>query len=465
MTHQHLITATKAAFLLSCAVPISMPAVAKDSDNACNPETHGAVPNDGKLDMVAIQAAIDACGGTGGIVRLSAGEWHTGLLTLRPAMEFHLAAGAVLTLVPDMKLYPERIVKRPDGTVEDFHTAIHAPDARDLVISGPGRIEGNGEKFWDANFYELGIPRSTLPRPAPLLSISDCSNVSISGLQFNNIPAYALSINRCEDVRLVDITIRNDPRSPNTDGIQIRDSADIFITRADIKTGDDGIVLKSRLAPIDNLVVTDSIIESDDAAIKFGTRSEVGVTNSIFSDIVIRNSRYGIAIFQIDGGAHLDNRFHNMLIETGGRHARQYPIFIDIDRREPDDSWGRVERLTFSDIDIKTTGASLLAGNANAPIRDLVLSDINVNLPNGEIDLSTGRKPRGSVTIAAQEDSADYSRQSAHFAFAHIQGLVLDNVSVNPGAKGTKRQPSFMNDVTAVGNVDVIGPKQPIMQD
>lgn len=399
---------------------------------ACDPADHGGVPDDNRIDTEAIQAAIDACGGTGGRVTLGAGTWLTGTLVLRPDMEFHLAGGAVLTLAPDIDLFPEQCVRRADGSDYTFRAGLYAPAARNLILSGPGRIEGNGERFWDTNFYDLGIPRPTLPRPGPVIELSDCANVTVRDITMTNLPAYALRFHRCDGARAENVTIRNDPRSPNTDGIQIRDSSGIRIIGADIATGDDAIVLKSRDRAVENIIVNNSLLESDDSAIKFGTGSHIGVRHSLFSDIVIRNSRYGIAIFQVDGGAHLDNRFHNISIETGGRHERTYPIFIDIDRREADRGWGRIERLTFSNIEIVTSGASLIAGNARAPIRDLTLRDIRMSLPEKTVDLAlSSGKPRGSVTIEDQAGSEDYARIPAHFTIANVDGLILEGIQID----------------------------------
>lgn len=398
----------------------------------CAPQGAG----DDAPDTQAIQAAIDACAGRGGKVTLAPGVWLTGGLTLGSDMEFHLAAGAILRLIPDMRLYPQ--VRGPgegDGQ-EALQVALHAPNAQRLVISGPGMIDGQGAQFWDAGFLASSLPRPTLPRPHPAIEIADCRDVTIRDLRLQDLPGYAIRFHRCDSGRAEGVIIRNPPRSPNTDGIQIRDSSNITITGADIATGDDAIVLKSRQRVVRNILVEKSVLESDDAGLKFGTGSAIGVRDSVFRDLTISNSRYGIAIYQIDGGAHADNRFERIAIHTGGRHPRPYPIFIDIDRRSADRAWGKIERQVFRDITIDTTAAALISGNPNAPIRDLKLENIRFTGRAPLFDLPTTLgKPRGSTGIQPLADSADFSRENALMTLAHIEGLRVDGL-VTSGAGG-----------------------------
>lgn len=393
--------------------------------------------DDDANDTVAIQAAIDQCATMGGKVILGPGLWRTGGLILRSEMEFHLAAGAVLQLIPDIALYPALEGPGEAAGNQRFIVGLHAPFVERLIISGPGKIDGQGPQFWDKDFYKLGLPRPTLPRPEPLLELADCKNVVVRDLTMIDLPAYAIRLHRCDGARVENVTIRNDPRSPNTDGVQIRDSSNVTITGADIATGDDAIVLKSRARAVENIVVENSILESDDAALKFGTGSAIGVRNSVFRDLTIRNSRYGIAIFQIDGGTHADNRFERISIHTGGRHKRTFPIFVDIDRRDADRNWGKIERHVFDSISIDTSGAILIAGNPAAPIRDLVLSRLSMTMRAPMVDVTqTPGKPRGNVQIKAQAGSVDLGQENAHVVLGHIDGLNLRDIAIDDDSRG-----------------------------
>lgn len=409
----------------------------------CPPERFGGLPNDNESDMVAIQRAVDACEDRNGVVSLSAGIWLTGEVRLGSEMTFRLEEGAVLQLIPDMSLYRQRDRGR--------YVALYAPSAHGLKIEGPGVIDGVGPTFWDENFYDLGIPRPTLPRPAPAIGISDCSDVRISNLVMRDLPGFAISFDRCDGAIVTDITVRNDLRSPNTDGVQIRDSKNITIQRADIFTGDDAIVLKSGGRPVENIIVEDSVLVSDDGALKFGTGSRYGVKNSIFRNTRILNTRYGVAIFAIDGGVHENNVFENLVIETGGRHRRTYPIFVDVDRREADRSWGGVDGLTFRNIDIVTSGASLIAGNPKGLIRNLTLEGVGIARSGTVENLArSGRKPRGNILIETQDDSLDYARENAEIVIAHARNVSLSGMSFPKCRPDILRERIKMIDVETV---------------
>ena len=394
----------------------------------CPPQDFGGAPDDGEADTGAVQSAIDACEGRGGVVALSSGLWLTGGLRLGSEMTFRLEEGAVLRLIPDIALYSQ--ISSPGARTKRY-AALYAPSVHELTIEGPGRIDGSGPAFWDENFYELGIPRPALPRPAPAIALENCADVVVSGLTMENLPGYAISFSDCDSGAANDVTIRNDLRSPNTDGIQIRNSRNIAVKRADIRTGDDAIVLKSNGRAVENVLVEDSILVSDDGALKFGTGSRYGVRNSVFRNNKIMNSRYGVAIFAIDGGVHANNVFENIVIETGGRHRRTYPIFVDVDRREADRAWGGVDGLVFRDIDITTGGASLIAGNPKGLVRNLTLERVKI-VRSADIEklAQSGRKPRGNVTIVEQPGSRDYAREEADIVIAHARNVVLKDLSL-----------------------------------
>ncbi|APE26888.1 glycoside hydrolase family 28 protein [Aurantiacibacter gangjinensis] len=431
---------------LTALLAFPLAAGASSNSQRCDIRDFGAVSRDESADTDAIQQAVDQCSGTGGTVLVPAGDWSTGTVRLGSNMTFLIDDGAVLSLHPDIALFPETIIRQDEGTAS-VRAALLADGVTGLRIDGAGRIEGNGEAFWDEDFYDSGLRRPTLPRPGPVIELANCRDTHLSGITMTNMPAYAVRFHACSDVSATGITIRNDPRSPNTDGIQIRDTSNMRISDVDIRTGDDAIVLKSGQRPVDNILVEDSYLESDDAALKFGTSSHVGVTNSVFRNLQIRNSRYGIAIFMIDGGMHQNNVFENIDIETGGRHLRQFPIFIDIDRRDADRSLGRVVDTVFRDMTIMTGGASLIAGNPEAPIEGLSLQNITISV-SGPIDLATASsKPRGNIEIEGQRGSVDYSSANAHFALGHIRGLSLNDIAIVEQHGASTRADMFMQDV------------------
>ena len=454
--------------------PVIAPAYTGPVGYRCSPADHGGVPNDGKPDTIAIQAAIDACDGTGERTVIPPGVWETGLIRLGSDMEFHLAEGSVLRLVSDIRAFPE-----VDSTVlpdvqTSVRTAIFGYKVRDLTISGSGRIEGNGQAFWDRDFYNTGLKRPTLPRPEPTLELTGCSNVTVRDITMTDMASFAMRFNLCENVRAEGVTIKNDPRSPNTDGIQVQDTTGALITGVDVRTGDDAIVLKSRRRLTRDVIIENSYVESDDGAVKFGTLSRSGFENIIVRDVTIADSRYGIAIFMIDGGRIANSRFERISMVTGSRHKRTYPIFMDIDRRSAEQNLGEIDGIVFEDIAIRTRGASMITGNPSASIRNITLRNLSIEVLKSPEKLTLeSSKPRGNKDLRPLPDSVDYSRTNANFVFGHIQGLVLDNLMIRAEDKGTDRIGMAFSDVTIEGDPiasytaggekrgDLVGPIEP----
>jgi polygalacturonase len=421
----------------------------------CDIRGFGAQPDDEKADTKAIQTAIDACAKVGGQVVIPRGRWLSGGLELRSDMRFTLAPGSVLAAIPDIALYPERTdasvnsdFTEASDAYQAYRAFLYAGNVKNLVIEGPGTLDGQGEKFWDPDFYNLKIPRPTRPRPQQMIELVDCGAVTVRDLHVINAPAYSVRFYRCNGIRAENVTVRNDPRSPNTDGIQIRDTSNAFISGADIATGDDAIVVKSYDRMIENLIVTDSILVSDDSAIKFGTAGHKGVRNSRFSNITIRDSRYGIALFQMDGGAYLDNVFRDITIETGGRATNFFAIYADIDRRKADSPLGRIENLTLSGLDVTTAGNVLISGQPEAPIRGLTLTDVTIRTPEtAQSIVPTRRKPRGNAFVPPTGKTEDHAGVASTVTIANTADLTITGLAV------THRDPKIERSALALVNV------------
>ena len=73
------------------------------------------------------------------------------------------------------------------------------------------------------------------------ISFVESSRVKVKGLLSLNSQMFHIVINRCRNVKINDIRIVADGKSPNTDGIHVQLSTDVEIRNASIKTGDDCI--------------------------------------------------------------------------------------------------------------------------------------------------------------------------------------------------------------------------------
>ncbi len=409
---------------LGCAPLMSDALAQKPSLNVVDFGAKG----DGKtLNTRFLQAAIDSCEKRGGgAIVIPAGRFLTGTLFLKSNLRIHIESGGELLGSPNLADY--------DKTRKHL---LFGKDIQNFAITGKGVIDGNGKCFFDEKF-------NALDRPAPFIVIEDGEDLSIRDVKLQNSPAHSLVFSGCNRVVVDGVTILNEMRSPNTDGIDITSSSNVMISNCFISTGDDAICLKTYHPETDkgddlavptrrnsdktteNVVVTNCVIESDDGALKLGTGSGTAIRYCSFSNIVIRNARFGIALFMKDGGVYEHLRFSNIQIQTASRHATEYPIFIDIEKRDDDGKYGAIRSVRFSNIDMQTRGNCLIAGQAASPLEDFTFENITLRVQNA-VDVSKFKKPRGNKKLGDVKGSSDFAAIPAHFTLGHAKSVVIKN--------------------------------------
>lgn len=400
----------------------------------CDVTDYGAVADDETLDDAAITAAISACATTGGTVILPRGVFLTGGVQLASGITFHLNGGAVLKgssrladYTPLLGLGGAELERTEDGVNRGVLSAV---GVENVTLSGTGTIDGSGAAFWG----------DLENRPDFAVGFADCRRVRMRDVTVIDPAKYNVRFQNCDDVVVDGVTINAPLLSPNSDGIQIRDSADVRISNCQISTGDDAIVLKAHTRNVERVTVTNCRITSDDAAFKFGTGSETITRDVTVSNVVVTNSRYGVALFMQDGGTYENARFTDMIIETGGRHRREYPIYVDVDTRFGDGAFGTVRNITFDGLDIRTRGNILIGGQSGAPIEGITLSNIRMTVSDAVDLVETAGKPRGNRLQAQRTGAADFSGEVGHIVLGHTSGLTVRDVTIT-GATEADRRP------------------------
>ncbi|KOM58500.1 hypothetical protein LR48_Vigan11g153400, partial [Vigna angularis] len=116
----------------------------------------------------------------------------------------------------------------------DKSTVIYFTNINGLRIVGKGGlIDGFGSSWW---------PCKNCQRPA-VLGFNACNGLSVSYLRITNSPQAHITINECDGAIFSHISIRSPADSPNTDGIDISSSKNIFIKDSNIASGDDCIAI------------------------------------------------------------------------------------------------------------------------------------------------------------------------------------------------------------------------------
>jgi hypothetical protein len=371
----------------------------------------GAQANDEQLDTEAIQKAIDFCQHHGGgTVIFPEGKYQSGTIQLRPNVSLQLDSGSIWQASRSLSDYDT--IKKVSFLVGE--------GLEQIEIRGKGVIDGQGMAFWDDQYKPMD-------RPAPWIRLSHCRNIRIKGIRLQNAPSHTLRIENSDSIWISSLTIWNPLRGPNTDGIDVVDSRNVWIEGCFIRTGDDAICLKSSRGWVEQIKVSNCHLISDDAAIKFGTSSEVGVRNCRFHSIQIDSTRYGLALFMLEGGLYQDNEFVDIAIKNDSRHRYQYAIYVDVDRRTPQDKIGRIEGLTFKRLQIHTNGKVLMSGHPDQPLRKVLLQDIEYTYEAG-VDFSKATKPRGNKNYPKLNDSYDFASRPESWVFAFVEQLQLARI-------------------------------------
>ncbi len=237
--------------LLFLLLPLTVLAVDYD------PRTYGAVVDDAELDTQALQAAIDAAAQAGGgRVVLSEGKFRAGALFLKPGVELHVAKGSQLIGSNRLEDYPT-VPTRVEGQALEWRAALlNGEGLRGQVLSGEGRIDGNGILFW-ASFWQRRKenPKCTnleVERPR-LIFFRDSQAIRLSGLTLADSGFWTVHLYRCSDVLLEGLSIQSPMtvpiRAPSTDGIDIDSCQNVTVRKCFISVDDDCIALKGTKGP------------------------------------------------------------------------------------------------------------------------------------------------------------------------------------------------------------------------
>ena len=381
-----------------------------------NVRDYGAKGDRAANDRAAIQAALDACGnGGGGIVVLPAGDYLSGRLQLHSDVTLLLEPGATLWASTDPKDY--------DGS----RHLLMAQDAENVAVTGDGRIHGQGTG-------DLGRGRGPKELPAfrtGILLFENCRNVRIRDVSILYSDAWTLHLRRCDNVVIEGVTILNNYWRTNSDGIDPNSCRNVRIANCHIVAGDDCIVLKATEPyPCENVVVTNCTLETIATALKLGTESRGDFRNIHFSNCTITNSTVGVGFFMKDGATMEGVSFANLVIDTttSSPHAVA-PIFMDIERRNPDSKIGRIRDVSFRDIFVRSGAGITVQGMPESPIENLSIANLTFRVVAPQ-DYSRRSKHVGGRRTTRDERDTLYVRQPSYCTVAHVKHLAVENLRV-----------------------------------
>lgn len=366
---------------------------------------YGAKGNGITDDAKAIQRAIDACSASGGgsVVFPSGKTFMAGPLHLKSNVNLHLQPNSVLLANPDEAVYTESAFRENQG---EGMMWISGKGIQNISITGRGRIDGNGVAFMGRELddsYELKPVTDFDPRPH-VLTLVNASNVKINGVTIANSAYWTVHLVGCHDVAISDISLLNNLKIRNGDGIDIDHSRKVRISNCFIESGDDCICLKNRrefeeYGPCEDVVVTNCIMTSRSCAVKIGSENMDAIRRVLFDNCIITKSNRGIGIQNRDEGTVSDITFSNMTLDcrlfSDVWWGKSEPIYVTSYPRargnHKDAGWrfpkgatqgacGEVSDIRFIDIYSTSENGIFLGCDEPGKIRNVTLDNIDLTL-------------------------------------------------------------------------------------
>lgn len=117
--------------------------------------------NESTLNTKAIQNTIDTASESGGgLVVVPEGVFRSGSIFIKKGVGLHLEKGAVLQGSQQLEDYP-KLNTRIEGHFEPWSIAlVNAQHVNQLLLTGEGLFDGNGEPFWAACWQRRKVIRS-----------------------------------------------------------------------------------------------------------------------------------------------------------------------------------------------------------------------------------------------------------------------------------------------------------------
>lgn len=387
-----------------------------------------------RLDDVTaqLQEELNSSAAAGKALHLPKGVYRCGALRLPSGADLCLEEGAVLRFHADYGLYASNSV---DVIAEDSDRAlILAQDARSVRLHGQGTIEAPGESYIEGILEDMGTHIPSRHRPRTLI-VDRCSDVRIEGIRIGLSAMWTVHLIRSEDVILDGVTIVNDRKMPNTDGVVIDACQRVMIENCVIDTADDGVVLKTSRGPdglpignCHSIRVAHCNIISESCALKLGTESFGDMQNITFEDCVIAHSNRALGLFSRDGGRLSNIAFRRLTVDCketpeGFWGSGEAITMTALDRRSTNPA-GVIENVLFEDIEGQMEGAVNLFSDKAGLIRNVTLRRVSLRQAPGRFNACRYDVRPTKFDLAPSPDAAGRANAWVRGADGKIIGLV-----------------------------------------
>jgi Glycosyl hydrolases family 28 len=444
-----------------------------------NIKDYGAI-GDGKLICTkALQSAMDACNKNGGgDVIIPPGIFVIGTVHLKSNVHLYLQSGSILRGSANLNDYESFFAGSPYNPVHKG--MLFTEDAENIMISGEGQIDGNGDVFFEldkakklsaddtkftrqkSNFRHVseGIgdgPVVPKERPYQMFVFSNCKRVTIKDILITKSPFWCMHFADCDAVHVSGIRLWNNLLAPNADCIDVSSCNNVIIDGCDIRTGDDAIAIvgfnhhfeipgfRHLLHPSGNIIVSNCNLQSYSSGIRIGFLDQNSVKNIHVSNVNITNSTRGIGIFIRDEGSLENITFSNINIEThlrtGDWWGNGEPVHISAVRGKDSVKLGRIRHVLFENIICKGESGMLLYGSDESMLEDISLDHVRFELTDSKLNDIAG----GNIDLRGSNSQKSLFESDISGLYAqYIKGLRINDFQLQ---WTDTRMPFFTNGI------------------
>ncbi|KAL5140838.1 Polygalacturonase [Glycine soja] len=191
-----------------------------------------------------------------------------------------------------------------------------------MILTGKGTIEGNGEQWWDLPCKpHRGPDGKTVSGPCDsptMIRFFMSSNLVLSGVKIQNSPMFHVKFDGCQGVLIDKLSISSPKLSPNTDGIHLGNTRGVGIYNSMISNGDDCISIGPGCSDVDIEGVTCAPTHGISIGSLGVHNSQACVSNLTVRNTIIKESDNGLRIKTWQGGTGSVTglRFENIQMEN-----------------------------------------------------------------------------------------------------------------------------------------------------
>ena len=408
---------------------------------------------DGTKCTVAFSQAFAAAENVGGgRVVVPCGKWFTGPVKFRSNCELHLENGAEVVFSQDPGDYLPAVFTSWEGMeCWNYSPLVYAYGCTNVSITGTGTLRAfDGEwkdSFWRSwtrnaemeeaarlQLYTWGATdypvdkreiwklKSTRPH---FIQFNRCRNVRLEDVKVRNSPFWTIHLYQCEEVSVRGLDVCARGKSANNDGIDIEMSRNVLVEKCTFDQGDDGIVIKAgrnrdawRIGkPTENVLVRDCEIRYAGSVLAVGSEISGGIRN-----VTLANCTAGSVarVFYLKTNRRRGGFLENILCENiRVDEARQTVFEIATDvlyewRKFPDyeNRTTRIANIRAENIHAeKTKNVVRICGDQALPPTGVRWRNVTASSVSGEPLFLKDAGDAHEIPAAGKEEASEKTRE------------------------------------------------------